>query len=322
MLTRRHLAALLAAAPFAPALAQTAPQSHPMPQAGRRAWANEVREIRVGLLGGENEGDRLARFGAYRALIERHFQVPTRIFPAGDYAGVLQGFAARQLEIAGLGPVGYARIWLDTNGNIEPIVITQEADGSISYVAVMYVRADSGITSLEQMRGRSLAWADPNSTSGFLVPRSELREAGINVDQFFGRTGFAGGHEQGVVAVLNRQFDGGVTWASGIGEESQGFTRGNLRAMVDKNMLNMRDIRIIWRSRPIPNGPMGIRLDLPQAFRDDMRAFHMALPSAEPEIFRQIERGVVAGYAPGRHDVYQPIIDMVRAEAAARRQRS
>jgi phosphonate transport system substrate-binding protein len=317
MLTRRRLAALLAAAPLAPALAQP----HPMPAPGRRPWAEQVREIRVGLLGGENEGDRLARFGAYRDLIQSHFQVPTRIFPAGDYAGVLQGFAARQLEIAGLGPVGYARIWLDTNGNIEPLVITQEADGSISYVSLMYVRADSGITSLEQMRGRSLAWADPNSTSGFLVPRSELREAGINIDAFFGRTGFAGGHEQAVVAVLNRQFDGGVTWASGVGEESQGFTRGNLRAMVDKEMLRMSDIRIIWRSRPIPNGPMGARRDLPQSFRDDMRAFHMALPAAHPDIFRQIERGVAAGYAPGEHAIYEPIIAMVRAEAAARRAR-
>ena len=321
MLTRRHLAALLAATPLAPALAQAPGAQHAMPPAGRRAWADQVREIRVGLLGGENEADRLARFGAYRDLIQQHFGVPTRIFPAGDYAGVLQGFAARQLEMAALGPVGYARIWLDTNGNIEPLVVALEADGSDSYVSLMYVRTDSGITSLEQMRGRSLAWADPNSTSGFLVPRSELREAGINVDQFFSRTGFAGGHEQGVVAVLNRQFDGGVTWASGIGEEAQGFTRGNLRAMVEKNMLNMRDIRIVWRSRPIPNGPIGVRMDLPQAFRDDMRAFHLALPSVHPAIYQQIERGSGAGYAVRPHAFFEPIVAMVRAEAAARRQR-
>lgn len=322
MLTRRQIAALLAAAPLAPAFAQApATQAPAMPPAGRRPWANEVREVRIGLLGGENEADRLARYGGYRDLIQAHFGVPTRIFPAGDYAGVLQGFAARQLEMAGLGPVGYARIWLDTNGNIEPLVVALESDGSDSYVALMYVRADSGITNLDGMRGRSLAWADPNSTSGFLVPRSELREAGINIDTFFSRTGFAGGHEQGVVAVLGRQYDGGVTWASGIGEESQGFTRGNLRAMVEKEMLRMSDIRIIWRSRPIPNGPIGVRRDLPQAFRDDMRAFHLALPAAHPQIYQQIERGSGAGYAVRDHAFFEPIVAMVRAEAAARRQR-
>jgi phosphonate transport system substrate-binding protein len=319
MLTRRLLAGLLAAAPAA-ALAQTA-QQYPMPPPGRRPWADQVREIRIGLLGGENEADRLARYGRYRDLLQSHFGVPVRIFPAGDYAGVMQGFAARQLELAGLGPVGYARIWLDTNGNIEPSVVALEADGSDSYISVMYVRADSDITSLEQMRGKSLAWADPNSTSGFIVPRSELREAGINVDTFFGRTGFAGGHEQGVIAVLARQYDAGVTWASGIGEESQGFTRGNLRAMVDKEMLKMADIRLIWRSRPIPNGPIGVRRDLPQAFRDDMRAFHLALPAAHPDIYREIERGSGQGYAVRDHAFFDPIVAMVRAEAAARRQR-
>jgi len=322
MLTRRHLAALLAAAPFGGVLAQTVPTVvHPMPAPGRRPWADQVREIRIGLLGGENEADRLARYGRYRDLVASHFGVQARIFAAGDYAGVMQGFAARQLEMAGLGPVGYARIWLDTNGNIEPLVVALESDGSDSYVALMYVRADSGISALEGMRGKSLAWADPNSTSGFLVPRSELREANINVDTFFSRTGFAGGHEQGVVAVLGRQYDGGVTWASGVGEESQGFTRGNLRAMVDKNMLRMSDIRIIWRSRPIPNGPIAVRADLPAAFRADMRAFHLALPSTHPEVYREIERGSGAGYAVREHAFFEPIVAMARAEAAARRAR-
>ncbi|WP_270939398.1 phosphate/phosphite/phosphonate ABC transporter substrate-binding protein, partial [Falsiroseomonas oryzae] len=194
--TRRQALALLGLAPFAPAAAQSPPASHPMPPAGRRPWADQVRELRIGLLSDENQADRMARTRAYRDLLSTHFGVPARIYEAADYAGVMQGFAARQLEISNMGALVYARIWLDTNGNIEPLVVALAEDGSASYFAMMYVRADSNIRSLEEMRGRSLAWADPNSTSGFLVPRSELREAGINIDTFFSRTGFAGGHEQ------------------------------------------------------------------------------------------------------------------------------
>ena len=289
--------------------------------AGRRPWADAVREIRIGLIGGENEADRLVRFGPFRALVESHFAVPARVFAAGDYAGVVQGFAARQLDVCTMGPLPYARIWLDTSGNIEPLVVARDEDGTTAYVAVMYVRADSAIRSLEEMRGHSLAWADPNSTSGFLVPRSELREAGIDADRFFSRTGFAGGHEQAVVAVLNRQFDAGVTWASGVGNQSQGFTRGALRAMVEKGMLDMSAIRVIWRSRPIPNGPTAVRADLPAAFREDMRAFMLALPTSHPDVFRQIERGSAAGYAAAEHAMFEPVIAMARAEAAARRAR-
>jgi len=221
-LLRRQALALLGLAPALPALAQ-APAGPtrafpPMPPAGRRPWADQVREIRIGLLTDENQADRLARTRAYRELIAQHFQVPTRIYEAADYNGVVQGFSARQLEISGMGALVYARIWIDTNGNVEPLVTALNEDGVATYLSVMYVRADSPIRSLDDMRGKSLAWSDPNSTSGFLVPRSELREAGIDINTYFSRTGFAGGQEQGVVAVLNRQYDAGVTATSAEGK--------------------------------------------------------------------------------------------------------
>jgi phosphonate transport system substrate-binding protein len=292
-----------------------------MPPAGRRPWAEQVPELRIGLLSDENQAARMARTAAYRDLLSAHFGIPARIFEAADYSGVMQGFAARQIEISNMGALVYARIWLDTRGNIEPLVVALAEDGSATYFAMMYVRADSSIRSLDDMRGRSLAWADPNSTSGFLVPRSELREAGIDIDRYFSRTGFAGGHEQGIVAVLGRQYDAGVTASSGIGDASRGFSRGNFRLMVDRGMLNMSDIRIIWRSRPIPGGMIAARADLPQSFKDDMRAFHLALPSTHPRIYEQIERGGGAGYQLATHAMYEPILAMARAEAAARRQR-
>ena len=332
MITRRTLGGLAAGALLTPGFAvaqawtprRTLDAATAMPEAGKRPWAEQVPQLRIGLLGGENEADRMGRFGAYRDLLERTFGVPVRLFPASDYAGVLQAFSAGQIEISSMGASGYAGTWLDTSGGVEPLVTAEENDGSISYVAVLVVRADSGITNMEQMRGKSLAWADPNSTSGYLIPRFALRRGGIGVEsgQYFSRTGFAGGHEQGVVAVLQRQYDGAVTWASGQGEVSQGYSRGNLRAMVDKGMLNMADLRIIWTSDPIPNGPLTARSALPAAFKEDMKRFHLALPKTNPTIYREIERGGGTGYREVRHADYEMIVELRRDEAAARRRRS
>ena len=320
-LPRRPLLAAALLAPVA-AYAQTRAAPAPMPERGRRAWAQQIPLLRIGILGGENEADRQARYGGYARLIEETFGVPVRLFQASDYAGVVQAFIGRHIEMASMTPATYAAAWTESNGNVEPFLVTQEADGSTSYVAVMYVRADSNIRSLEDARGRSMAWADPNSASGYLIPRAALRAQGINPDTYFGRAGFAGGHEQAIVAVLGRQFDIGVTWASGIGEESEGFTRGMLRATAEKGLLNMRDIRIIWRSGPIQNGPLVVRRDTPQAFKDDMRAFHLALPSAAPDIHRAVERGTVIGWVPTRHEDYELFIQMRREEAEQRRRRN
>jgi phosphonate transport system substrate-binding protein len=323
MIRRRSLVAAGSLLPFA-ARAQNQAPAHPMPRAGRRDWAAQIPQIRLGVLGGESESDRLGRYEGYRKLLEDTFAVPTRLFFASDYSGVQQAFAAKQLEIANMSPAAYAGVWMDTNGGVEPILVTQEPDGSTSYVALMYVRADSGITSLQDMRGKAMAWSDPNSASGYLIPRAELRAAGINPEagQFFSRTGFAGGHDQALVAVLQRQYDAGVAWSSGQGDESKGYSRGVLTAAVEKGLLDMKDLRIIWRSRPIQNGPIVVRTDLPQSFKQDMIDFHLGLPAAHPDIHRAVERGSAIGWVPTKHEDYAVFVDMRRAEAAERRRRN
>jgi phosphonate transport system substrate-binding protein len=326
ILRRRSLLAASLLAPVAaraqaPA-AQAPATAHAMPERGRRPWAQQIPQLRIGILGGENEADRMGRYGAYGRLLEETFGIPVRLFQASDYSGVVQAFAGRHIEMASMSPAAYAAAWTESNGNVEPFLVTQEADGSTSYIAVMYVRADSGITSLEQMRGRSIAWSDPNSASGYLIPRAALRAQGISPETYFGRAGFAGGHEQAIVAVLGRQFDAGVTWSSSAGEESQGFSRGMLRSTADKGLLNMRDIRIIWRSGPIQNGPLVVRKDTPAAFKADMTAFHLALPTSAPEIHRAIERGTTIGWVPTRHEDYELFVQMRREEGEQRRRRN
>lgn len=322
MLSRRQSIALAAAAAMSvPPVMRAHAQA--LPPKGKRAWAAQLPVIRIGMLGGENDADRLARYGGYQKILEETFQVPVKLLMAADYAGVIQAFAARQVDAAYMSPAAYAAAWVQSDGNVVPILTTVEKDGTNSYVALMYVRADSGITSLEQMKGKALAWSDPNSASGYLIPRAEFRAAGIDPEQgrYFGRTGFAGGHEQAVVAVLGRQYDAGVTWSSGQGDQAAGFSRGVLTTMVNKGMLDMKDLRIIWRSRPILNGPFTLRADTPKEFQADMLALHRAIPVQHPEIYHALDMGSGAGWVPVKHEDYQVFIDILKEEAAARRRR-
>lgn len=318
MITRRSAGMGLGAL-----LLARAARAQDMPKPGKRDWAAQIPLIRMGLLGGENDADRLARVDGYKKLMEATFEVPIKLMVAADYAGVIQAFAAKQLDVAYMSPAAYASAWLESNGDVVPLVVTQEADGSTSYVSVLYVRADSSIRSLADMKGHSLAWADPNSASGYLIPRAEFRAQGIDPEpgKYFSSTGFAGGHEQAVVAVLNHQYDAGVTWTSGIGDPAQGYTRGNLRMMVDKKMLDMKDLRIVWKSRPILNGPLTVRKSTPASFQADMLAFHLALPKAYPDIYHSVDMGNGKGWVPVKHADFQVFIDMLQQEAAQRRRR-
>lgn len=305
MLRRRHAIAMGAAA-------LTLNATH--------ARAETVTEFRIGLLGGENTQDRLTRYDEFQRLLSEHLRMPVKLFPAADYAGVMQGIAAGQLEAAGFGASGFAGAWLDCKC-VVPAVVPQEADGTTYYYSVMVVRADSGIKTLGDMKGHSLAFADPNSTSGYLIPSSTLKTKGINLADggYFSKTGFSGGHEQGVVAVLNKQYDAAVTWTSGQGDINEGYTRGNLRSMVDKKMLKMSDIRIIWQSGKIPNGPWAVRSALPADLKASFTNFMLDLPKSHPTVYADVERGAGVGYAPATMELYKDIIDLRIAERGANR---
>ncbi len=275
-------------------------------------WREEVPVFRIGLLGGENEADRLRQHACQEAYLEERLGVDVELFPASDYAGVLQGLLAGQLEFAGLGSSGYAGIVLQDETAVEPLYTTMQIDGSLGYYSVMYVRADSDIETFEDMEGRTLAFADPNSTSGYLVPSYELAQQVGPLEGYFGETGFGGGHEQAVVAVLQNQYDAGVTWTSGVGNYEDGYSRGNLRSMVDRDMLDMNEIRVIWQSELITNGPRVIRSDLPQELKDLVMGAMMSLQTEDRECFNAINDGEAMGYWPINHEFYLPIINMRR----------
>ncbi|MBV6657602.1 MAG: phosphonate ABC transporter substrate-binding protein [Devosiaceae bacterium] len=281
-------------------------------------WREEVPVFRVGILGGENEADRLRSYACLQDYLGERLNVPVELFPASDYAGVLQGLLSGNLEFAGLGSSGYAGIVLQDENAVEPLYTTQQIDGSLGYYSVMYVRADSDIMSLEDMEGNSLAFADPNSTSGYLVPSFELGDQGIDLETYFSETGFGGGHEQAVIAVLQGQYDAGVTWTSGVGDINEGFSRGNLRSMVDKDLLDMEDIRIIWQSNLITNGPRVIRQDIPQELKDLVMGAMMRLQFEDRECYNGINDGESMSYYPIGHDFYLPIINMRRELAGTR----
>ncbi len=282
-------------------------------------WRQQQPVLRVGILSGENEADRLRRTACLKDKLEQRMGVPVEMYPASDYAGVMQGLLAGQLDIAGLGPVGYAGIYLQDPEAVEPVLVNAQVDGTLGYYAVIVVRADSGIETIEDLQGKSLAWADPNSSSGYLYPKAELELAGIDIDEHFSQTGFSGGHEQGVVAVLNNQYDAAATWSSLQGEYVEGYSRGNLRRMVDNGLLDMTDLRIIWTSNIIPNGPLVIRRALPQEAKDMLVGIYSRMHLDDPECFTAISGGDAGGFMATNHAFYEGAVELRRREIAQSR---
>jgi len=174
---------------------------------------------------------------------------PGIVFVTPDYSGILQALQSGQIDVAYLNPLSYvvaAKQFANTPEHLVPLAKPYFL-GSPTYKGIVFVRADSGINSVKDFKGKSFAFGDRTSASGYLYPASMMLEAGINPNTDVKSANIAG--PAGVYAVLNHQIDGGATFEGGI-------------ELALKDPADRKQIKVIATTDPIPNGMFVARGDL------------------------------------------------------------
>jgi phosphonate transport system substrate-binding protein len=283
------------------------------------AMAQDITEFRIGLLGGENAQDRLNSNECLRAYTEAALGVETKLFAPADYAGVIQGLVGGTLDMAWLGASAYAATYLQNPDAVEAVLVKINLDGSYGYHSIGFARKESGIASLDDMEGKVFGFGDPNSTSGYLIPSIEIPQYkdGVTMESgaYFDEVKFTGGHEQTIVAVNNGDIDGGVTWADGQGNWEDGYNSGALRKAVDAGLVDMNDLVQIWKSKPIPEGPVVLRTALPEDVKAKMTTMVEELHATDPDCAYGVAAGDTSGFVPITHDYYESIIAVRQAQS-------
>ena len=282
------------------------------------AQSAEIDEFRIGILGGENAQDRMNSYECLRGYTEERLGVPAKLFAPADYNGVIQGLLGGTLDMAWLGASAYAAVHLQAPEAVEPVLVKINLDGSYGYHSIGFARKDAGIESLEDMQGKVFGFGDPNSTSGYLIPSIEIPQttgATMESGDYFGEVKFTGGHEQTIVAVNNGDVDGGVTWADGQGNWEDGYNSGALRKAVDAGLVDMNDLVEIWRSKPIPEGPVVLRKALPEEVKATMTQLVDELHEMDADCAYGVAAGESLGFDPIAHDAYVSIVEARKAKS-------
>jgi phosphonate transport system substrate-binding protein len=287
------------------------------PDSAAADWRKQYPKFRYSVQSVESQAAALTRYKGFAEHVKKHLGVELDLYLAAEYAGTIQAIAAKQIEVMDMGASGYAATWLETNGNVEPLVIPTNPDGTIGYYSVAFVRADSPYKTLDDLKGKTWAWAEPNSSSGYLFPLVGFRKMGIEPEKHFGKVVFSGGHEQSIIGVLDKAYDAAVTWTNDV----EKHTRGGLYMMLSRGVLKKEDIRIIWVSDLIPNPVIAIRKDLPAQMKADIKKMFLNMHKDDPKVFKEVARGNSIGYVDVKHEVYQIAIDLRQQLARERRKR-
>ncbi len=167
-------------------------------------------EIVLGFCPAENaEGLQASANALARALSDR-IHLPVRAYVALDYTALVEAMRSGQVQFGWLTP---APLVLAERLFDAEILLTQVRKGSPSYYGAIVVREDSPVRTVEELRGKTIAWVDPQSTSGYVIPRYLLIQRGFDPRRFFRQQTFAGGHDSAVLAVQSGQVDAAAVWA-------------------------------------------------------------------------------------------------------------
>lgn len=267
-----------------------------------------ITEFNIGILGGENAQDRMTSNECFRAKMEEALGVPVKLFTPADYDGVIQGLLGGSLDYAWLGASAYAKIYLTDPEAVEVKLTKMNTNDTTGYYSIGFARKDSGITNMDEAKGKVFAFADPNSASGYLIPGAELTAKYGKLEEYFSEVKMSGGHEQTIVGVSNGDFAAGVSWADGVGNWEDGYNSGAFRKAADAGLVDMNNIVEIWRSALIPEGPMVVRKALPQDVKDKVTALTADLWETDKECAYAVAAGEAKDFVPVEHAMYEGVL--------------
>ncbi|MBL8603260.1 MAG: phosphonate ABC transporter, permease protein PhnE [Myxococcales bacterium] len=180
------------------------------------------REIVLGFNPAENAQTLQRAADALAEALSERVHLPVRATVTLDYTTLVEAMRSEHVHFAWLTP---SPLVLAERLFPVRVLLTQVRRGQPSYYSALVVQEGSRFQRVEDLQGASIAWVDPTSTSGYIIPRYLLAQRGFDPSTFFARQLFAGQHDAAVIAVQRGQVDVAAVWANPPAEGGGAWTR-------------------------------------------------------------------------------------------------
>lgn len=261
---------------------------------------SKARPFRVMLVpadGGTEDGtkaDFVPVFGAISRMTDLHFDIRV----GQSYGAVVEGMANGLAEIGFFGPVSYLQA--RDRGGAELLAVGVEKGQSVYYSA-LFVKGDSPVTSVSELRGKRVAFGDVNSTSSFAFPVAMLIAAGLDPARDLGAVLMTGSHANSLKALQHGQAD------------AASASLDSFEKAVKQGAIKPEEIRVLAKSEPIPYPPLAMHPKLPAGVKVKLREAFNTVHTA-PGVSKDMIRGY-GGAKLDRYDASYPESSMVAALA-------
>jgi phosphonate transport system substrate-binding protein len=216
--------------------------------------------------------------------------------PVTDYAAAVETLVARKVDLAWFGGFTFVQASVRSGGKVVPLVQREEDEKFRS----VFITSDPAIKTLADLKGKDLSFGSQSSTSGHLMPRSFLLQAGIDPDKDLKRVAYSGAHDATIAAVASGKVQAGALNIS-VWE----------KFVADKKV-DPTQVRVFFTTAPYYDYNWTVHADLPAALRERLQQALLGLSrdTAEGKEILDLQRAT--RFVPTKADNYKGI------EAAAR----
>jgi len=198
-----------------------------------------------------------------RKYLEENLGIEVKMIILRDYDSLIDLLKIGQVEVVWAAPLIYRNIKNEVNYNL---LLKLLEHNSPFYEGAIVVRADSGIKNIKQLEGKTMAFVDENSASGFYLQNRLINDLGASSLKFFSKFEFVGSHDRALQLVYDKKFD-----AAAVGIQLMNFPPG----------MNSAEISIIAKTQKIPNAPILVNNNIDAGLRG--RIYELLL---HPEKFK------------------------------------
>ena len=246
--------------------------------------------LRVTTIPEEAATEQMRKFGPLTKYLERTVGMKVSFVPVNDYPAAVEALVNKQVDLVWFGGFTYVQAQIRSGGKIVPIAQREE---DTKFRSVFITQKNSGITKLADLKGKQVSFGSQSSTSGHLMPRSFLLDAGINPDRDFKRVAYSGAHDATIASVVSGRVDAAAlditVWNKFVKEKK-----------VDTNKVD-----VFYTTPPYFNYNWSVNADMPVALREKITKALLALDMNTPEGKEILTLNRASKYIPTTPDNYK-----------------
>lgn len=237
--------------------------------------------------------------------IQDQLNIPVNVYLSKDYSGLIEAMKSKKVDFAFFTSMTY--VFAEKNAGAK--VLLKKVWDEPFYHSMILVRKKSGISKLPDLKGKTIAFVDEKSTSGYLYPQVILKKHNLS-SKDFKEIKYSGSHSQSVALLDQKDADAIAVFSDDVNGLKSAY------AKYSKKVNPMKQVDIIWVSDSIPNDPFCVRQDFYDQYPKLTYNLMIALIDAvdQHKGKREVQEAVGAkALMPATHRQYDPVREMVKA---------